>query len=129
MNLLKIINYSLLCVILTSCSSRPSRPQLYPNATLKERGEMAPGDVDQCLKESEAYLKTSEGEKLAKSYSGSRVGTSVGFGYGGGGSGLGLGMDVGGGGESRLPGEEQIRRNFANQCLVNKGYQVVGWGD
>jgi outer membrane lipoprotein SlyB len=127
MNLSKIIRYSLLCVILTSCSSKPSRPQLYPNITLKERGEMAPGDIDQCLKESENYLKTPEGEKLAKSYSSSRVGTSVGFGFGGGGSSLGLGMGVGGGGGSRLSGEEQVRRNFTNQCLVNKGYQVVGW--
>jgi hypothetical protein len=127
MNLSKTIQYSLLAVLLASCSSKPSRPQLYPNPTLKERGEKSQVEIDQCLKESEDYLKTPEGEKLAKSYRNSQVGTSVGFGFGGGGPSLGLGMGVVGGGGSRLSGEEQVRRNFTNQCLVNKGYQIVGW--
>ncbi len=115
-------------LLLTACSSAPSRPQLYPNQILKERGaEASQKEIDQCLKESEAYLKTPEGEKLKKSINPGSVSTSVGFGFGTGGSGMGLGIGTGGGGRSRLSGEEQVRRNFTNQCLVNKGYQVVGW--
>lgn len=118
-------------VIITSCSSTPSRPQLYPNQTLKDKGAtVSQTDIDECLRESDAYLKTPEGEKLRKSANPPSVGTSIGFGFGGGGSGIGLGVGVGsGGGGRRLSGEEQVRRNFTNQCLVNKGYQIVGWED
>jgi outer membrane lipoprotein SlyB len=116
-------------LLLASCSSTPSRPQLYPNQTLKDKGpQISQTDIDTCLKESEDYLKTPEGEKLQRSNNAPSVGTSIGFGFGSGGSGIGLGMGVGGGGR-RLSGEEQVRRNFANQCLVNKGYQIVGWED
>lgn len=118
-------------VVITSCSSTPSRPQLYPNQTLKDKGAtISQADIDECLKESDAYLKTPEGKKLKNSANPPSVGTSIGFGFGGGGSGIGLGVGVGGGGGGRrLSGEEQVRRNFTNQCLVNKGYQIVGWED
>jgi hypothetical protein len=128
---MKTLNFFILTALisaLASCSSTPSRPQLYPNQTLKEKGPtVSQADVDECLKESEAYLKTPEGEKLRKSINPSTVGTSVGFGFGTGGSGIGLGVGVGDRGYNRLSGEEQVRRNFTNQCLVNKGYQIVGW--
>lgn len=128
MKLSRAITLSLFVLALSSCSSTPSRPQLYPNQTLKDRGnEKAQVDIDECLKESDAYLKTPEGEKLRKSADSSSIGTSVGFGFGGGGTGVGLGIGVGGGGSRRLSGEEQVRRNFTNQCLVNRGYQLVGW--
>lgn len=124
----QIILFSALLVTF-SCSSTPSRPQLYPNQNLKDRGAQASqAAIDECLGEANTYLKTPEGEKLQRSNNAPTVGTSIGFGFGGGGSGIGLGLGVGGG-ERRLSGEEQVRRNFTNQCLVNKGYQVVGWED
>lgn len=130
MKLSRIITLSLCLTILYSCSSTPSRPQLYPNQTLKDKGnEKAQVDIDECLKESEAYLKTPEGEKLRKSADSSSMSTSLGFGFGSGGTGVGLGVGVGGGGSRRLSGEEQVRRNYTNQCLVNRGYQIVGWGN
>lgn len=128
MKLSRIIILSLFVLALSSCSSTPSRPQLYPNQTLKDKGnEKAQVDISECLTESETYLKTPEGEKLRKSADSSSIGTSVGFGFGGGGTGVGLGIGMGGGGNRRLSGEEQVRRNFTNQCLVNRGYQIVGW--
>lgn len=129
MKLSRFITLSLFVLALSSCSSTPSRPQLYPNQTLKDKGpEKSQVDINECLKESEAYLKTPEGEKLRKSADSSTIGTSVGFGFGSGGTGVGLGIGVGsGGGHRRLSGEEQVRRNFTNQCLVNRGYQIVGW--
>ena len=118
---------TLLALITASCSSAPSRPSLYPNQTAKERGtENANKDIDECLKESENFLQTAEGKKLKDSMNPSSVSTSIGFGFGTGGSGIGLGLGTGSN-RSRLSGEEQVRRNFTNQCLVNKGYQVVGW--
>lgn len=129
MKLSRFITLSLFVLVLSSCSSTPTRPQLYPNQTLKDKGnEKAQVDINECLKESEAYLKTPEGEKLRKSADSSSIGTSVGIGFGGGGTGVGLGVGMGHGGHSRLSGEEIVRRNFTNQCLVNRGYQIVGWG-
>ncbi|MEA9357665.1 hypothetical protein SHI21_15655 [Bacteriovorax sp. PP10] len=128
MKLSRIITLSLFILALSSCSSTPSRPQLYPNQTLKDKGnEKAQVDINECLKESEDYLKTPEGEKLRKSADSSSIGTAIGFGFGSGGTGVGLGVGVGGGGSRRLSGEEQVRRNYTNQCLVNRGYQIVGW--
>jgi outer membrane lipoprotein SlyB len=129
MKIWKIFILSALVSIVASCSSTPSRPQLYPNQTLKDKGAtVSQTDIDECLKEAEAYLKTPEGEKLQKSNNAPSVGTSIGFGFGGGGTGIGLGVGVGGRDSGyRLSGEEQVRRNFTNQCLVNKGYQIVGW--
>lgn len=131
MKLSRIITLSLFIIALTSCSSTPSRPELYPNQTLKDKGnEKAQVDINECLKDSENYLKTPEGEKLRKSANSSSIGTSIGVGFGGGGSSVGLGVGVGsGGGYRRLSGEEQVRRNFTNQCLINRGYQIVGWGN
>jgi hypothetical protein len=128
MKLSRIITLSLFILALNSCSSTPSRPQLYPNQTLKDKGnEKAQVDISECLKESEDYLKTPEGEKLRKSADSSSIGTAIGFGFGSGGTGVGLGVGVGSGGSRRLSGEEQVRRNYTNQCLVNRGYQIVGW--
>jgi outer membrane lipoprotein SlyB len=116
-------------VVLSSCASKPTRPTLYPNQAYKDRGDKVKADVDECLKSSDDYLKTPEGKNLADNYSAPSVSTSVGLGFGGMGTGLGLGFGVGDRGGYRLTGEEQIRRNFTNQCLVNKGYQVVGWSE
>lgn len=128
MQLSKIITLSLCIAALSSCSSTPSRPQLYPNQTLKDKGnEKAQVDINECLKESEDYLKTPAGEKLRTSANSSSIGTSIGFGFGGGTTGIGLGVGVGGDRTRRLSGEEQVRRNFTNQCLLNRGYQIVGW--
>ncbi len=110
---------------ITSCASK-SRPKLYPNDTYNQRGpEKAEADVGECLKKTEDYFNTSEGKKLAKSAgSGSTVGGSVGFGFGTGGSGIGLGVGVGSG---RGTTSVDIKRNFTNQCLLDKGYQVLAW--
>ena len=131
MKLSRMITLFLFLSALTSCSSTPSRPELYPNQTLKDKGnDKAQADINECLKESEDYLKTLEGEKLRKNADSSSVsvGTSLGFGFGSGTS-LGLGVGLGNGHNRSLSGEEQVRRNYTNQCLVNRGYQIVGWGN
>lgn len=127
MKLSHILHFLILTITLTACASKPSRPQLYPNQVAKDRGEKSQQDIDDCLREANDYLKTPEGEKLQESANRGSISTSVGVGFGSA-SGVGLGVGVGsGGGRSRLSGEEQVRRNYTNQCLMNKGYQVVGW--
>lgn len=109
-----------------SCASK-SRPSLYPNEVYKSRGEgQAQADIDQCLRDAEAYLKTPEGKKVADGGSFAStigVGTSIGIGSGGY-SGVGLGVGVGGG--NRVSGTD-VKRMFVNQCLTDKGYQVLAW--
>lgn len=127
MNLSRPFQFLLLSIVLLSCASKIYRPELYPNQTLKERGEKSQLDIDHCLKEANEYLQTPEGKKLQKSAHQGSVSTSVGIGLGSSG-GLGMGVGVGNHGHgSKLSGEEQVRRNFTNQCLVNKGYQIIGW--
>ena len=128
MKLSRIMQFSVLSLAIVACASKPSRPELYPNQVYKDRAVNRQKDIDDCLKDANDYLKTPEGEKLQKSANSGSIGTSVGLGFGTGG-GLGVGFGVGSGRSERLSGEEQVRRNFTNQCLVNKGYQVVGWNN
>lgn len=110
---------------IAGCASH-SRPQLYPNEVLKARGqEKGKQDVDACLKEAEDYFNTPEGKKAAKGSVGygTVVGTSVGFGMGT--TGVGVGVGVGGGERGTSPLD--VKKAFVNQCLVNKGYQVLSW--
>lgn len=118
-----ILLLTFLCM--TSCASK-SRPKLYPNDTYNERGaEKAEADVNECLKKTEEYFNTPEGKKIANSAgTGSTIGGSVGVGFGTGGSGVGLGVGVGTG---RTTTSTDIKRNFTNQCLLDKGYQVLAW--
>lgn len=120
----KLLIVSLL-ISMAACSSN-SRPKLYPNQTLKENGEQkAQADINECMAKTDAYFKTDEGKKVANSSGyGSTVGGSVGFGFGTGGSGAGVGVGVGTG---RTMSSGDIKRSFTNQCLLDKGYQILAW--
>lgn len=77
------------------------------------------------MKEAEDYFNTPEGKEAAKGSPGygTMVGTSVGFGMGTTGVGIGVGM----GGSDRGMSPSDVRKAFVNQCLLNKGYQVLSW--
>lgn len=121
----KIIFISLLALSISSCASK-TRPKLYPNEAYTKAGnEKAEADINECMKKTEDYFNTPEGKKIANSSGyGSTVGGSVGFGFGTGGSGVGLGVGVGSG---RSVSAGDIKKNFTNQCLLDKGYQVLTW--
>lgn len=120
-NFKKVFNFFLICSIIQACASH-SRPNLYPNAVLKERGPVkAQEDIDQCIRDADAYLNTPEGKKVA---SGGVSTTAIGLGVGFGSGGVGLGAGVGSG--SIISGTD-VKRGFVNQCLENKGYQVLVW--
>ncbi len=112
-----------------------SRPKLYPNATLKQNGKTkAEQDVDKCMADSEEYLESSKGKQVAKGAGfGAVVGGAVGA-VGGiftgnpmRGAAQGAAMGGAGGAAAGAMTPDQIKRNYVNQCLGEKGYQVLGW--
>lgn len=118
--------------LLVSCASRP---QLYPNQKLKSVGkEVSQKDVDQCIADAEAYLNSSKGKQIAKGAGagaaiGAAMGTVAGLFTGNVGSGLVRGGAIGaaGGGTAGALSPDQVKRRYVNQCLADKGYQVIGW--
>ena len=118
--------------ILFSCASRP---QLYPNQKLRESGkEVAKQDIDQCMADADTYLESSKGKKIAKSAGfgagvGAAMGAVGGLFTGNVGRGLIRGGAIGaaGGGAAGAMSPDQIKRRYVNQCLSERGYQVLGW--
>ena len=125
----------LLIVIVLLVAACASKPQLYPNQKLKTVGkEAAKKDIDQCIADADEYLKSSKGKNIAK---GAGVGAAIGGAMGavGGlftgnvGRGLLRGGAIGaaGGGAAGALSPDQVKHRFVNQCLADKGYQVIGW--
>jgi uncharacterized membrane protein len=126
------MKYLLLLLVVASCASRP---KLYPNEKLKSVGkEASKADIDQCIKDGDEYLESSKGKQIAK---GAGFGASVGAVMGavagaftgnfGKGLAQGAAMGAAGGGVSGGLSPDQVKRNYVNQCLYDKGYQVIGW--
>lgn len=112
-----------------------SRPKLYPNDRYKSVGkEVAQRDTDQCIKDAEAYLESSKGKQIAKGAGGGAAmgaafGAVTGIFYGNPVRGALRGGTVGGavGGTAGALSPDQIKQRYVNQCLAEKGYQVIGW--
>lgn len=127
----KILCLSLM-FILSACASKP---QLYPNSKLKEVGkEAAKEDVDKCIADAEAYLKSSKGKNIAKGAGGgAAIGAAMGAvgglftGNFGGGLLRGGAIGAAGGGVAGSLTPDQVKQRYVNQCLADQGYQVIGW--
>lgn len=127
----RVLTFLILC-ILVSCASKP---KLYPNDKFKAVGkEQAAKDVDRCIADADEYLESSKGKKVAKGAGagaaiGGAIGAVGGMFTGNFGSGLMRGGAIGAaaGGTSSALSPDQIKRNFVNQCLAEKGYRVLGW--
>lgn len=112
-----------------------SKPKLYPNETYKANGKKAAQkDIDKCMADADEYLESAEGEKILKGAGGglaigAAFGAIAGAFTGNMGSGMvrggAVGAGVGATGAAISP--DQLKRNYANQCLGEKGYQVIGW--
>ena len=124
-----------LCGILQGCSKKPV---LYPNDHLKNvGGEQAEADIRKCLEMAEEYgVETRQGDKVAKGAAVGAAGGAVGGAVGGaisGNLGGGIVTGVAGGaavglfyGLFRL--EPSVTyKSFVNKCLIEKGYEPVGW--
>lgn len=112
-----------------------SKPVLYPNAHYKSVGEQrAKSDVDQCMQESEVYLKNSKSKQVAKGAgSGAVFGAIVGAVSGsltgnlGRGAARGAAAGAVGGAAGAAASPDVMKRRFVNQCLAEKNYRVIGW--
>ncbi len=125
---------------LSSCSSA-RRPVLYPNAHLNRVGQQqADADINACMRAAEASgANANRSEDVAKSTAkagavgastGAVVGaissgTSVGQGAAIGGAGAATATLVSGAFDASEP--TQIYKRFVDQCLLDKGYQPIGW--
>jgi hypothetical protein len=131
----KKINTLLFSILFLALSSCASRPKLYPNETLKSKGKDASeADINQCMKDADTYASSSEGKKLLKSTGfgavvGGAMGAVAGVFYGdiGGGAARGAAIGGTGGAVSGALSPDQLKHRYVNQCLADKGYNVLGW--
>lgn len=128
----KLTLISLLVLSLVGCASGP---QLYPNSKYESVGkEGAKKDIEECTQRAEAFLESSKGKQVAKGAgAGALVGAAVGGAFGlltgnvGRGLGHGAVMGGAGGAAGAAVSPDQIKRNFVNRCLAERGYEVIGW--
>ncbi len=112
-----------------------SKPKVYPNQHYKSVGkEQAQKDVDECIAEADKFLDSDQGRQLARGAGGGAlVGAAIGGALGIFGGGIGQGALMGGtvggaaGGASAALTPDQVKHNFVNHCLAERGYQVIGW--
>lgn len=124
-----------LALILLFVIGCASKPQLYPNEKLKTVGkDSADKDVKQCMADSEEYLKSGKGKQVAKSAgAGAIFGAAIGAVGGmftgniGGGLARGGAMGAAGGTAAGAMSPDQVKRQYVNECLAEKGYRVIGW--
>ena len=126
-----------IAALLAACAQK--RPVLYPNVTYQAAGAtMAQADIDQCFKLAADHgLETDPEKNIAVSTAkgattGAVVGGAVGAVEGRAGKGAAVGA-AGGGSAGMMRGAwesgdpDDIERRFVEQCLRDKGYQVIGW--
>jgi hypothetical protein len=124
-------------VALSGCAST-QRPVLYPNAYLKSVGDaVAQRDIDQCLQlASSSGLSKSNNQVVKHGAEGAAVGVAAGtvgtLATGGNvGTGAAAGAAIGataGAVHGAFRNDANpTYRNFAQRCLQDRGYDVIGW--
>jgi uncharacterized membrane protein len=119
-------------LFLVSCASKP---QLYPNQKLDSvTKEQADNDIKDCTEKADQFAKSSKGKQILKGAGGgSVIGAVTGAAFGlftgnvvrGATQGAVVGGAAGAAGGAITP--DQLKHRFVEQCLANKGYQVIGW--
>jgi len=130
----------LVSAILASCPAcATKRPVLYPNAQLEAVGTTAAQqDIDDCLQKVAAagYTSNAGGQVAGSTAVGAATGTALGAAVGAvaGRAGTGAAMGAAGGGTGGLirglfgsRNLDPVQRQLVDQCLQEKGYEVIGW--
>ena len=124
-------------ILMAACAKK--RPALYPNATYQAAGAtVAQADIDQCIKLAADHGLEKDAEKniAVSTAKGATTGAVVGGAVGAvqGRPGKGAAIGAAGGGSAGMMREawksgdpDDIERRFVEQCLRDKGYQVIGW--
>jgi len=133
---LKVLALSCL-LLLVACSQK--RPVLYPNYHLQEVGnETAQTEIDECISLAKEYgTSSSSSGKVAKSTAGGgAVGAAGGAATGAVLGSVGRGAAAGAAGGAavrclqrlfRSPEPDPVFRRFVEKCLLEKGYEPIGW--
>ncbi|MGD9057988.1 MAG: cell envelope biogenesis protein OmpA [Desulfobacterales bacterium] len=129
----------LFAIVLLMAACAKKRPVLYPNLTYTSAGaSVAMADIDECIQLAADHgHATDAGKNMATSTAkgaatGAVVGGAVGAVTGRPGRGAAAGA-AGGGAGGLMQGAwksgdpDEIERRFVEQCLRDKGYQVIGW--
>jgi outer membrane lipoprotein SlyB len=126
-------------IAMSSLACAAQRPILYPNAHLQAVGiAAAQQDIADCLQRAAAagYESKVAGKVAGSTAVGGATGAAVGATVGAvtGRAGPGAAMGAAGGGTAGLirglfhsRDLDPVQRRFVEQCLKEKGYQVIGW--
>lgn len=126
-------------IVVSSLACAAKRPLLYPNARLEAVGPAAAQqDIDDCLQRAAAggYKANADGKVAGSTAVGAAAGAAVGAATGAvvGRAGAGAAMGAAGGGTAgllrglfRSRDLDPVQRRFVEECLREKGYQVIGW--
>ena len=128
----------LLVAILFLAACAHPKPVLYPDERLKAQGEQAAqADIDKCLADAKLYLKANPAKRIARRTGiggvfGAAMGAVFGAFTGNYARAISEGAAVGAAGgavhgafEAGSP--DEIQRAYANRCLAEKGWTVLGW--
>jgi outer membrane lipoprotein SlyB len=126
-------------VVASSLACAAKRPVLYPNAQLQTVGATAAQqDIDDCLQKAAAggYTSSAGGKVAGSTAVGAAAGAAMGAAFGAvaGQAGTGAAMGAAGAGTGGLIRGishsrelDPVQRRFVDQCLKDKGYEVIGW--
>ena len=127
----------IVAALLTACAT--SRPVLYPNEQAKEVGEkQMRQDINECMQLAKSSGAKSNGaEEVAKETAGSATegaatGAATGAVTGNSGTGaavgaIGRGMNRLFSGMRRLNEPNPAFKQIVERCLIDKGYEPIGW--
>jgi outer membrane lipoprotein SlyB len=111
-----------------ACAS--PRPVLYPNATYERVGkETADAEVDTCVARAKENVSSRDAQEIATDTAGN---AAAGGAAGAVGAAIGAATAATWGfvkGLFRLGtrGPDDVQRRFAERCLADRGYEVIGW--
>ena len=124
-------------LLLAACSQK--RPVLYPNYHLQEVGdETAQTEIDECISLAKEYgtSSSSSGKVAKRTAGGGAVGAAGGAASGAVFGSVGRGAAAGAAGGAavgcltglfRSPEPDPVFRRFVEKCLLEKGYEPIGW--
>lgn len=128
-----------LLFLFSACSSSAKRPVFYPNSHMQQVGQyQAQRDTDDCMALADNYnvSRTKDGEVATKATSGALIGGASAGAWGlirGDAGDRALAGALAGGTAGAVKGGVDSRRisptfkRFVQQCLRDRGYQVIGW--
>jgi hypothetical protein len=117
--------------LLATLAGCASAPQLYPNPKYQQVGkDQADRDITDCQNQADEMVGSHTAQNAGVgAIIGAGAGAALGAISGNPGSGAAVGGIFGGGagGASSASSTSEIKHRFVNQCLAERGYQVLGW--